>query len=116
MADPLSISASLVGLASFARNLFDFHKSINSVPEALELRVYVDLLIEVSGYPLMKSQRMPRAVEPSVRLCHERLERLEVLAKDGSGALGKSLDSKKGEKAINEFIRSVKILRDIVME
>ncbi|KAH0547948.1 hypothetical protein GP486_008311 [Trichoglossum hirsutum] len=54
---------------------------------------------------------MPETVEPCVKLCYDSLHHVESLI-----SKSKKLNSSDMEKALKAFMRSVKLLRDIVME
>ena len=120
--DALSITASFVALASTAtnmlRSLVDSHKLKKPFQdEVLKLHVYVDLFHDISRFLVLESRAVPRALESSARLCHEQLGRLEELIEvDYKSSRIKPLASKEVEKAINRFIRSVSLLRDVAME
>lgn len=113
--DALSTAASLIALklSGSAILLSGYRKSKYSGAKYLEFKIFVDVLDDISQIPLSSLDATTTAVQPCIVLCQTRLHFLEsLLSRSGAESLG----SKEGEKAVVEFIRSVKILRDIVME
>ena len=119
--DPISITASIVGLVETARSvtraLYEFQRASKAVSQVfLEIDVYTDILQEVSEYPLLTSQTMPRAAESSIRLCYNQLLALQTFTNANKWRKDKLLGTRDIEKAVHGFITSVQILRDVVME
>ena len=115
--DPLSITATAMTLVQIGRVLMERllsstakSSAFYSPSEILEIGIYIDLLDEISKLSVEAKGTLPHATLSCVKLCEERIRTLEAISKS------KRSSSKETEKAAKEFMRSVKVLRDIVME
>lgn len=112
--DPLSITASGIALGrsghEFIERLANYRNDLFSPSEILEIGIYVDLLKEISEVSVGAKSTLPHVTRSCVQLCEERIRTLEEFSKS------KRSRSKETEKAVRGFMRSVKVLRDIVTE
>ena len=116
--DPLAFAASSISLGQSGRLLMERllsppaknRNDLFSPSEILEIGIYVDLLNEISEVSVRARSTLPRATRSCVQLCEARIQTLDAFYKS------KRFRSKETEKAVKELMRSVKLLRDIVME
>ena len=118
MTDPLSVTASLVGLVDFATRVVR-GASVNRRPAKKdridildEVNLYTTILHEVAEHTRSTSPTTQRIVIAGVELCSARLDYLQFAMKYER----KQLAPKGVEKAAIGFIRSVSTLRGLVME
>jgi hypothetical protein len=136
--DPLSITAGTLSVVSHAFKILELLKapgkdvglSESSAAVRLETEIYTKVLQEVGEIALSGPSTLPESAMLSLQFCQQQLTRLETHIKrafdsnnDTSPVMKRRLGLVVKESAAQELVkgmkdyrRSVKILRDIVME
>ena len=118
--DPLGVMASLINLVTISARTVKLLLTLSEVssPDILEYKVYCQILSQVGEQSLSISGKLPNtAARAGLTLCHVRTTQVVTSLSENM------ILSKKGQslpqdvkRAIKDYGRSVKILRDIIME
>lgn len=117
--DPLSLSASIVALVDLStllvKRISVLYGLGHSQGRYEEFLVYESILHDLGEIATSFRHQIPETMAPCIRLCHRRLEYLQSLFLNSSKIkrLSSSIDIERGLKG---FSRSVKLLRDVMME
>lgn len=123
--EAVGLAASLISIADLSRSIsfktLLLHTSPNvSSSDMLEYQIYCEILIQVGGQSLSIPGKLPDAVQTGLTLCHERITQVENFLSSPTRNMIRSIIGRfrhqEAKSAIRDFGRSVKILRDIVME
>ena len=116
MAEALGVAARIAGLVWSSTQLI---QSLNRRSFAQEIdhgmvnevKVHAGILGQLGEIPLSSGRELPLVAEDCIRLCHQRLMTLLVKV-----STSKKVSSTEMGKALKDFARSVKLLRDVVAE
>jgi hypothetical protein len=127
--DPLSIAAGALAVLQSAEKTFKLLENIRISEKLtsvqLELEIYNKILEEVGQIALSGTSSLPESARLTLRLCQRHLDKVMTEMDDlyGSKPRWKSRIPSSTDifeatlvKAMKNYRRSVKILRDIVME
>ncbi|KAF1845021.1 uncharacterized protein K460DRAFT_416352 [Cucurbitaria berberidis CBS 394.84] len=127
MAEAVSLAAGTLTIVNHARVvstfLSDHDKSQNNLSAAvkLEIEIYSEILEEIGQIALSGTSRLPRSATLSLQLCELHLSNVERIIRRNVEKITLSTairwpEAGDLEKHLGSYRRSVKILRDIVMD